>query len=122
MMNSTKQVSDDLTQVLSKDASMANPDEIASELLDRDCQVFSLIGLSGGGSSAVFYDWPIWAVRTIPVKDDGLGGLTSSQSVASHHYGRVETYIETCGKAHWDWLHPRYRWVFSNDSMNGLQW
>ena len=119
-MNPTKQVSDDLIQVLSNDASVADPDAIASELLDRDCQVFSLIGLSGDGSSAVFYDWPIWAVRTIPV-NDGLEGLTSSQSVASHHYGRVEAYIETCGKAYWDWLHPRYRWVFSNDSMDGLQ-
>ena len=116
-MTTSDQVTRELTNELAELRSLKDPGAVASKILDRDCQVFSLIGLIDDGTNAVYYDWPIWTVRITPITDSGVGGLTAPDSVSLHHYGRVETYIEDRGPEAWDWLHPRYRWVFSNRSV-----
>lgn len=113
-MTASEDVTRELTNELKQHRSFDDPAATAAKVLDRDCQVFSLIGLVDDGANAVYYDWPIWTVRITPITDSGVGGLTAPDSVSLHHYGRVETYIEDRGPDDWDWLHPRYRWVFSN--------
>lgn len=114
-MSATDDVIRDLTAALKELRSFHDPQATAKRVLDRDSQVFSLIGLVDDGARAVYYDWPIWTVRITPIREEGVGGLTAQDSVSLHHYGRVETYIEDRGPTDWAWLHPRYEWVFSGD-------
>lgn len=102
---------DDLAAALPR-ASGTPPDQIAESLLDRDGRVYSLVGLVDGASRAVYYDWPCWLVRTVPATDGGPTALTAPRSVDRRHLGRVETFVTDRGPERWDWLHPRYRWVF----------
>lgn len=122
-MSATEHVIRDLAGVLADLRPLDDPETAAAAVLDRDSQVFSLVGLVDDGRRVVYYDWPIWTVRIAPVQGQGrgVGGLTARDSVARHHYGRVETYIEERGPDHWDWLHPRYRWVFTDRSGGPVQ-
>lgn len=96
-----------------------DPDRLTTALLDWDEHHRYLVGLHDGATKAVYYDRMVSLVHSFPVPDGHVDALSNVESERAHDRDAVAAYVHDRGPAHWDWLHPRYRWVFDDEMAVG---
>ncbi len=92
----------------------ADTDRLTTALLDWDEHHRYLVGLHDDATKAVYYDRMVSLVHSFPVPD-GHVDAHGVESERAHDRDAVAAYVHERGPTHWDWLHPRYRWVFDDE-------
>lgn len=90
-------------------------DRLTTALLDWDERHRFLVGLHDGATKAVYYDRMVSLIHSFPVPEGQLDALDDVTSDTARYREAVPAYVYGCGEDHWDWLHPRYRWVFGEE-------
>lgn len=102
----------ELADAIRNDRNDVDPEDLAAALLDWEGGNRSLVGLTRGCRRAVYFDETVSLLHSFPIPEGELRsrGEVESRTAA----GRPETYaaVRVRDRDDWDWLHPRYQWVF----------
>jgi hypothetical protein len=108
-------VAADLRATVRDARSDVDADRLTTALLDWDEHHRYLVGLHDGATKAVYYDRIVSLVHSFPVPDGHVDALSNVESERAHDRDAVAAYVNERGPTHWNWLHPRYRWVFDDE-------
>lgn len=89
---------------------------MAYELLRRDKRSHQLIGVVEDAERAVFHKSPFGNVVAVPFDESGVDGLDTRQWAKLRERTDIERFVRKQGDEFWDWVHPRYQWVFEISS------
>lgn len=108
-------VAADLAAAVRRARDDVDADRLANALLDWDEHHRFLVGLHDDATKAVYYDRMVSLIHSFPVPEGQFDALDDVSSDTARRREAVPAYVHDCGDDHWDWLHPRYRWVFEGD-------
>ncbi|GAA0196421.1 hypothetical protein ACFFQF_32990 [Haladaptatus pallidirubidus] len=57
------------------------------------------------------------SITRTPIEADGLDGSGSRHIDRKRTEGQVLESVQQLGSGYFDWVHPRYRWVFDPEYM-----
>lgn len=105
---------EDLVTAIAAHRDDERPDELARTALDRDRGRAGgqLVGLVDGCRRAVFYNSSSYLATARPLTTGEIDARRETDSVRVGYPGQVSSYVREQDPGYWDWLHPRYRWVY----------
>lgn len=109
-------VAADLAATIRDARADVDAERLATALLDWDEHHRFLVGVHDDAGKAVYYDRMVSLVHSFPVPEGHVDASSAVESDRAHDRAAVAAYVHERGTAHWDWIHPRYRWVF-DDAM-----
>ncbi|WP_227380381.1 hypothetical protein [Haladaptatus halobius] len=90
-------------------------DRLATRLLDNDGDKWLIIGLTEGATAVLAYDRLMNSITRTLIETDGLDGNRGRHIDHKRTEGQVLESVQQLGRAYFNWVHPRYRWVFDTE-------
>jgi hypothetical protein len=92
-------------------------DRVAARLLENDGARRLLIGVTEDAPAVLTYNRLMNSITRTPIEADGLDGSGSRHIDRQRTEGQVLESVQQLGREYFDWVHPRYRWVFDPEYM-----
>ncbi|RBI59801.1 hypothetical protein DMJ13_22100 [halophilic archaeon] len=87
-------------------------DRLATLILDNDGDTWLLIGLTEDATAVLTDNRLMNSIIRTPIERDSLDGNGRRHIDRQRTEGQVLESVQQLGRAYFDWVHPRYRWVF----------
>ncbi|WP_227379991.1 hypothetical protein [Haladaptatus halobius] len=84
-------------------------------MLDNDGGKWLMIGLTEGPTVVLTYNRLMNSIIRTPTERDSLDGNGRRQLDRRRTEGHVLESVQQLGREYFDWVHPRYWWVFDAD-------
>lgn len=122
-VDSVKHHGEALAEALSESLEYTIATQIAEKALGRDGRSHQLVGLTGRGTTAVFYQ-PV--MKQVTQRRYDPHDLTDAPGVGAHRQLEKvgaredveELLLEDAIAAEWIWVHPRWRWAVEGDASS----
>ncbi|WP_227380903.1 hypothetical protein [Haladaptatus halobius] len=92
-------------------------ERLATRILDNDGDTWLLIGLTEGATAVLTYNRLMNSIIRTPIERDSPDGNGRRQIDRRRTEGQVLESAQQLGQEYFDWVHPRYRWVFDAEYL-----